>query len=59
MNLLARGESRLIQLSSEQWQTITVAMLGLSLLLLVGFAPMQTVHNAAHDARHSISFPCH
>lgn len=34
-------------------------MMGTALLFLVGFAPMSSVHNAAHDTRHSAAFPCH
>jgi cobalt transporter subunit CbtB len=25
----------------------------------VGFAGSATIHDAAHDARHSLNFPCH
>ncbi|HEX5517658.1 MAG TPA: CbtB domain-containing protein [Pseudolabrys sp.] len=25
----------------------------------MGFANSQLLHNAAHDTRHSLSFPCH
>jgi cobalt transporter subunit CbtB len=32
---------------------------GLFLVLAVGFAHPQVLHNAAHDSRHSLSFPCH
>jgi cobalt transporter subunit CbtB len=32
---------------------------GVFLLYGVGFAGSTTIHNAAHDARHGISFPCH
>jgi cobalt transporter subunit CbtB len=32
---------------------------GLMLVLLVGFAPVPAVHNAAHDTRHTAAFPCH
>ena len=35
------------------------ALLGLLLVLGVGFAGPQVLHNAAHDSRHSFSFPCH
>lgn len=35
------------------------AMLGLALVLGTAFAPSQSVHNAAHDARHSAALPCH
>jgi cobalt transporter subunit CbtB len=35
------------------------ALLGLFVLLGVGFAGSTTIHNAAHDSRHSFAFPCH
>ena len=34
-------------------------MLGLVLLYAAGFAETAELHNAAHDGRHSASFPCH
>jgi cobalt transporter subunit CbtB len=33
--------------------------LALVLLYGMGFAPMEALHNAAHDSRHSAGFPCH
>ena len=33
--------------------------LGASLVFLVGFAHSQTLHDVAHDTRHSNGFPCH
>lgn len=38
---------------------IMAALLGLSLLFVAGFADVNVLHNAAHDARHSAAFPCH
>ena len=35
------------------------ALLGVFLLWGVGFSHSDLLHNAAHDARHSIGFPCH
>ena len=35
------------------------ALLGLGLILVTGFASAAVVHDAAHDQRHSIAFPCH
>jgi cobalt transporter subunit CbtB len=32
---------------------------GLILLAGAGFAGSETVHNAAHDTRHALGFPCH
>lgn len=38
---------------------LSAMLLGLMLILLVGFAPVPAVHNAAHDTRHTAAFPCH
>lgn len=35
------------------------ATLGLLLIYAAGFAETTQLHNAAHDGRHSASFPCH
>ncbi len=44
----------------ETLKAATVAfVLGLGLIYVVGFAPMESVHDAAHDSRHALSFPCH
>jgi len=34
-------------------------LLGSVLVYGVGFASPTTIHNAAHDSRHSFAFPCH
>ena len=36
-----------------------VALFGLGLVWAAGFANAETLHNAAHDSRHSLTFPCH
>ena len=38
---------------------VVTGLLGLFILFGVGFAQLQAVHDAAHDTRHSIAFPCH
>ena len=35
------------------------ALLGAFIIWGVGFAPVSALHNAAHDTRHSLAFPCH
>jgi cobalt transporter subunit CbtB len=35
------------------------ALLGIFIVGGVGFSRIEAVHNAAHDYRHSMSFPCH
>jgi cobalt transporter subunit CbtB len=36
-----------------------VALIGATLLFTAGFANSAMMHDAAHDTRHSIGFPCH
>ena len=40
-------------------QTLGALAFGVVILFAVGFAPMDVAHNAAHDVRHSLAFPCH
>jgi len=40
-------------------QIFASAMLALVVLSAVGFAPIEVIHNATHDTRHSSGFPCH
>ncbi len=32
---------------------------GMFIVYMSGFAGASVLHNAAHDTRHSVSFPCH
>ena len=41
------------------WPAMAAALLGLTIVYGVGLAKSDTVHNAAHDTRHSAAFPCH
>lgn len=38
---------------------VFAALLGGFLIWGVGFSHIDVIHNAAHDTRHSIGFPCH
>jgi cobalt transporter subunit CbtB len=40
-------------------QILAAALLGMMVLMAVGFAPIEVIHNATHDTRHSTGFPCH
>ena len=45
---------------SERTKAAAAALiLGSALIFTVGFAHSSSVHNAAHDTRHAIAFPCH
>ena len=41
------------------WSVLSAIFLGAFLIIGAGFAHPNVVHNAAHDTRHSLSFPCH
>jgi cobalt transporter subunit CbtB len=49
--------------AGQRTQTIIAAALalifGLGLVYTTGFAHPSAIHNAAHDTRHALSFPCH
>ncbi len=38
---------------------LMTALLGIFIVGGVGFSHIEAVHNAAHDYRHSMAFPCH
>jgi cobalt transporter subunit CbtB len=45
--------------STRLWAAATAIALGFAILYVVGFAGPASIHDAAHDARHSLNFPCH
>ena len=48
---------------SENRETLAAAaiafLFGVGLVYTTGFSHSSTIHNAAHDTRHALSFPCH
>jgi len=38
---------------------ILAVTFGIAILFVVGFVNSTSVHNAAHDTRHTLAFPCH
>jgi cobalt transporter subunit CbtB len=45
--------------SSLALQNMAAIVFGAIVLFAVGFLPMDVAHNAAHDTRHALVFPCH
>lgn len=45
--------------STSLIQIIAAMTIGAVLVFASGFAQSQTLHDAAHDVRHSTGFPCH
>lgn len=46
------AQSRLMQLA-------LAGLLGIFVIGFVGFSQVEAAHNAGHDYRHSMAFPCH
>ena len=40
-------------------QRLIAAAIGVFIVGMVGFSQMSAAHNAGHDYRHSMAFPCH
>lgn len=52
-----RGEETVASSGSRLSAALVSGFLGFFLLFAVGFAHVS--HDAAHDSRHSVAFPCH
>jgi len=46
-------------LKEQMLSAVLAGALGLLIIYAAGFAEASPLHNAAHDGRHSASFPCH
>ena len=51
--------TRLIAFDRQMVAGVVCLFLGLFMVAGVGFAGPQAIHNAAHDTRHAVGFPCH
>ncbi|UCH74207.1 MAG: CbtB-domain containing protein [Rhodospirillales bacterium] len=52
-----RGGESVLRSGSRLTAALIAGFLGVFLLFAAGFA--QVSHDAAHDSRHSVAFPCH
>ncbi|MDE1174051.1 MAG: CbtB-domain containing protein [Parvibaculaceae bacterium] len=58
--LSSRGAIAGSSLQAERLKVaLPVFLMGAALIFVVGFAHPQALHDAAHDTRHALSFPCH
>jgi cobalt transporter subunit CbtB len=53
------ARTRVVVLNETRRAALVALIFGVALVYTVGFANSQTVHDAAHDTRHALSFPCH
>jgi cobalt transporter subunit CbtB len=56
---LAASSSLTLPLSQRLVLAVGSCLLGAALIFVAGFSPIEALHNAAHDTRHSAAFPCH
>ena len=59
MSTLTQTTTTSVASLQKNRQILASVLLGLIVLSIVGFAPIEVIHNAAHDTRHSSGFPCH
>lgn len=59
MTTAAAAGLRTTERSEALRAALAALVLGLGLVFLTGFSHPEAIHNAAHDVRHSLSFPCH
>jgi cobalt transporter subunit CbtB len=48
-----------ISISQRVIMGLLCVFLGVGIVFMVGLSQVSAAHNAAHDTRHSIGFPCH
>jgi len=59
MNTLSTSLGVPVSGTSRAVQLVLAGLLGVFIVGFVGFSHMEAAHNAAHDYRHSMAFPCH
>lgn len=64
MSIVTDSTNMVTQIQSGAVPTIKLfavfaAVIGAFIIVGVGFAGPEVLHNAAHDLRHGLAFPCH
>ena len=54
-----RLENAFVRAEPRRLAGVVALLLGMFLVYGVGFAQPAALHEAAHDSRHSLVFPCH
>lgn len=57
--MTARISTVTLSISQRIAAGLVAIVMGSALLYTVGLSPMAVAHNAAHDTRHGLGFPCH
>ncbi|MCH2550450.1 MAG: CbtB-domain containing protein [Alphaproteobacteria bacterium] len=59
LNAQSRTDNNNVETSRYISTAVLFIFIGLSMVWLAGFSNAEILHAAAHDARHSMVFPCH
>ena len=59
MSVLVRSASITSARAEALRYGIAAIMFGILFVGVTGFAPLAAIHDAAHNTRHALSFPCH
>jgi cobalt transporter subunit CbtB len=59
MNATTRTLGAASSTNSRFMQLALAGLLGFFVIGFVGFSQVEAAHNAGHDYRHSMAFPCH
>jgi cobalt transporter subunit CbtB len=59
IQIITSQSSQVKTVASVTVQNIAALAFGAIVIFAVGFLPMDVAHNAAHDTRHAMAFPCH
>jgi cobalt transporter subunit CbtB len=59
VSMTARTNTVSLSISQRIAAGLVCVFIGVTLIFAVGLSQMAAAHNAAHDTRHSLGFPCH
>lgn len=59
MNSTVQQPASIGAAQSVKLTAVFALLAGFGLVYMTGFSHSSTLHNAAHDTRHAMSFPCH
>ncbi len=57
--IIATGDTLSRAKAGKAIPAVLAGFLGLFMMWGVGLSDISAVHNAAHDVRHTVGFPCH
>ncbi len=57
--ITATPTEAIVERTAASFPAVIALVFGVFMVFGAGMAQSSTLHNAAHDARHAFSFPCH